>query len=174
MSESPQHSEDGSPQAATPLAPPRQTAAYLKKWFGEVGFTVDARRGQNFLIDLNLLDLLVRAAGIRPDDVVLEVGAGSGTLTTRGGLNICADTERDTDFEFQGALIAPTYLHKYGYNTMTLSGGGYIDYSSGSPYDLHIRGGGLTLDNTTTNLNNRLRGPHIWLNPSGSDMTAEK
>lgn len=83
MSESPQQAEDGNPQAATPLAPPRQTAAYLKKWFGEVGFTVDARRGQNFLIDLNLLDLLVRAAGIRPDDVVLEVGAGSGTLTTR-------------------------------------------------------------------------------------------
>jgi 16S rRNA (adenine1518-N6/adenine1519-N6)-dimethyltransferase len=63
--------------------PPRQTTAYLKRWFAEVGFTIDARRGQNFLIDLNLLDLLVRSAEIRPNDVVLEVGAGSGTLTTR-------------------------------------------------------------------------------------------
>lgn len=66
-----------------PASPPRQTAAYLKKWFGEVGFTIDARRGQNFLIDLNLLDLLIRSAAIEPADVVLEVGAGSGTLTTR-------------------------------------------------------------------------------------------
>ncbi|MDA0970853.1 MAG: 16S rRNA (adenine(1518)-N(6)/adenine(1519)-N(6))-dimethyltransferase RsmA [Planctomycetota bacterium] len=73
------------PQAemSQPPMPPRQTAAYLKKWFAEVGFTIDARRGQNFLIDLNLLDLLIRSAAIGPDDVVLEVGAGSGTLTTR-------------------------------------------------------------------------------------------
>lgn len=77
--------EHRSPQAETsqPPMPPRQTAAYLKKWFAEVGFTIDARRGQNFLIDLNLLDLLIRSAAIGPDDVVLEVGAGSGTLTTR-------------------------------------------------------------------------------------------
>jgi 16S rRNA (adenine1518-N6/adenine1519-N6)-dimethyltransferase len=71
------------PEPAATVAPPRQTAAYLKKWFAEVGFTIDARRGQNFLIDLNLLDLLVRAAAVEPSDVVLEVGAGSGTLTTR-------------------------------------------------------------------------------------------
>lgn len=69
--------------AKSAATPPRQTAAYLKKWFGEVGFTVDARRGQNFLIDLNLLDLLIRSAAVQPTDIVLEVGAGSGTLTTR-------------------------------------------------------------------------------------------
>jgi 16S rRNA (adenine1518-N6/adenine1519-N6)-dimethyltransferase len=39
--------------------------------------------GQNFLIDLNLLDLLVDAAGIGKGDVVLEVGAGTGGLTNR-------------------------------------------------------------------------------------------
>ena len=71
------------PAVEPSATPPRQTAAYLKKWFAEVGFTIDARRGQNFLIDLNLLDLLIRAAEIQPADVVLEVGAGSGTLTTR-------------------------------------------------------------------------------------------
>ena len=62
--------EHRSPQAETsqPPMPPRQTAAYLKKWFAEVGFTIDARRGQNFLIDLNLLDLLIRSAAIGPDD----------------------------------------------------------------------------------------------------------
>ena len=67
-----------------PVAPPpRQTTAYLKKLFVQVGFTIDARRGQNFLVDLNLVDLAVRAAEIRPQDVVLEVGTGTGVLTER-------------------------------------------------------------------------------------------
>jgi 16S rRNA (adenine1518-N6/adenine1519-N6)-dimethyltransferase len=39
--------------------------------------------GQNFLADTNLLDAIVRDAGIDPDDVVLEVGAGEGPLTRR-------------------------------------------------------------------------------------------
>jgi 16S rRNA (adenine1518-N6/adenine1519-N6)-dimethyltransferase len=64
-------------------AAPRQTTAYLKRLFADVGFTLDARRGQNFLVDLNLIDLLVRSAGIGPDDVVLEVGSGTGALTER-------------------------------------------------------------------------------------------
>jgi 16S rRNA (adenine1518-N6/adenine1519-N6)-dimethyltransferase len=67
--------------AAAP--PPRQTTAYLKKLFAQVGFTIDARRGQNFLVDLNLVDLVVRTADIRRDDVVLEVGTGTGVLTER-------------------------------------------------------------------------------------------
>lgn len=32
--------------------------------------------GQNFLADPNLLDAIVRDAGLSPEDVVLEVGAG--------------------------------------------------------------------------------------------------
>ena len=66
-----------------PPGPARQTTAYLKKLFAQVGFTIDARRGQNFLVDLNLLDLLERSAGITPEDVVVEVGTGTGALTER-------------------------------------------------------------------------------------------
>jgi len=68
--------------AQTP-PPVRQTTAYLKELFGQVGFSIDAKRGQNFLVDLNLLDLLERSAGITPADVVLEVGTGTGALTER-------------------------------------------------------------------------------------------
>jgi 16S rRNA (adenine1518-N6/adenine1519-N6)-dimethyltransferase len=67
----------------TPADAPRQTTAYLKRLFAQVGFTIDARRGQNFLVDLNLIDLLVRSAEIGPRDVVLEVGTGTGALTER-------------------------------------------------------------------------------------------
>lgn len=41
------------------------------------------RLGQNFLADPNLLEAIVRDAGVEPDDVVLEVGAGEGVLTER-------------------------------------------------------------------------------------------
>lgn len=39
------------------------------------------RHGQNFLIDGNLMRRLVRAAELTPQDVVLEVGGGTGGLT---------------------------------------------------------------------------------------------
>ncbi|HEX6753874.1 MAG TPA: 16S rRNA (adenine(1518)-N(6)/adenine(1519)-N(6))-dimethyltransferase RsmA [Solirubrobacterales bacterium] len=41
------------------------------------------RLGQNFLSDPNLLDAIVRDAGLGPGEVVLEVGAGEGVLTER-------------------------------------------------------------------------------------------
>jgi 16S rRNA (adenine1518-N6/adenine1519-N6)-dimethyltransferase len=41
------------------------------------------RLGQNFLADPNLLDAIVRSAGVGADDVVLEVGGGGGALTER-------------------------------------------------------------------------------------------
>ncbi|MGH7910242.1 MAG: 16S rRNA (adenine(1518)-N(6)/adenine(1519)-N(6))-dimethyltransferase RsmA [Candidatus Dormibacteraceae bacterium] len=41
------------------------------------------RLGQNFLTDPGLLGQVVEAAGITPEDQVLEVGAGTGTLTRR-------------------------------------------------------------------------------------------
>jgi 16S rRNA (adenine1518-N6/adenine1519-N6)-dimethyltransferase len=41
------------------------------------------RLGQNFLVDTNLLEAIVRDAELTADDVVLEVGAGEGPLTKR-------------------------------------------------------------------------------------------
>ena len=38
-------------------------------------------RGQNFVIDANTVRRIVRAAGVEPDDVVVEVGPGLGSLT---------------------------------------------------------------------------------------------
>jgi 16S rRNA (adenine1518-N6/adenine1519-N6)-dimethyltransferase len=58
-----------------------QTVSFLVRRFEEAGIRPDTRRGQNFLIDFNLLRLLVDAAGLSKEDVVLEVGTGLGSLT---------------------------------------------------------------------------------------------
>ena len=39
------------------------------------------QRGQNFVIDPNTIRRIVSLAGVEPDDVVLEVGPGLGSLT---------------------------------------------------------------------------------------------
>ena len=39
------------------------------------------QRGQNFVIDANTVRRIVKASGVGPDDVVLEVGPGLGSLT---------------------------------------------------------------------------------------------
>ena len=61
--------------------PPRQTISYLTRQFREVGLDPDHRLGQNFLIDLNLLELIARSAQLSENDLALEVGTGTGSLT---------------------------------------------------------------------------------------------
>src|SRR3954447_12589334 len=61
----------------------RQTLSYLRNLFAERGIRPKNKLGQNFLIDLNLLDLLLRAAELTRDDLALEVGSGTGGLTVR-------------------------------------------------------------------------------------------
>jgi 16S rRNA (adenine1518-N6/adenine1519-N6)-dimethyltransferase len=61
---------------------PNQTLTYLKRRFEEVGLRLQSRHGQNFLIDLNLLRVLVDSADLSSDDIVLEVGTGVGSLTS--------------------------------------------------------------------------------------------
>ena len=59
----------------------RQTSSFLKSRFAQVGIRPDTRKGQNFLIDLNLVQILVTEAQLTKNDVVLEVGTGTGSLT---------------------------------------------------------------------------------------------
>ena len=58
-----------------------QTRAYLMKRFETLGIHPRGKLGQNFLIDLNLLHLLHQSAQLDRNDVVLEVGTGTGSLT---------------------------------------------------------------------------------------------
>jgi len=47
----------------------------------ELGVRPSRRLGQNFLLDPNMLDALVRSAAPKPGDNVLEIGPGPGLLT---------------------------------------------------------------------------------------------
>jgi 16S rRNA (adenine1518-N6/adenine1519-N6)-dimethyltransferase len=60
----------------------RQTLSYLSKRLAEVGIKPKSKHGQNFLIDLNLLDIIAATAKLEPTDIVLEVGTGTGSLTS--------------------------------------------------------------------------------------------
>ena len=59
----------------------RQTLSYLQKTFQNARLQPQTRYGQNFLIDLNLVQLIADTAELSRRDVVLEVGTGMGSLT---------------------------------------------------------------------------------------------
>jgi 16S rRNA (adenine1518-N6/adenine1519-N6)-dimethyltransferase len=61
--------------------PTRQTQSYLQNLFLSRGIAPRHRFGQNFLIDLNLHDLIARTADVGGKDVILEIGPGAGALT---------------------------------------------------------------------------------------------
>ena len=54
-----------------------RTIEIIKKY----DFVFQKKFGQNFLIDQRVLDKIIAAADIGPDDCVLEIGPGIGTLT---------------------------------------------------------------------------------------------
>lgn len=56
---------------------------YLRNLFARENIAPRRRYGQNFLIDLNLHEVILEAAELSRDDVVLEVGPGAGALTVR-------------------------------------------------------------------------------------------
>jgi 16S rRNA (adenine1518-N6/adenine1519-N6)-dimethyltransferase len=59
------------------------TQSQLRQLLGERGVSPRASLGQCFLIDLNLLDIMLAHAELTARDFVLEVGAGTGSMTQR-------------------------------------------------------------------------------------------
>ncbi|MBL8854870.1 MAG: ribosomal RNA small subunit methyltransferase A [Planctomycetaceae bacterium] len=59
----------------------RQTISYLNRRFRQVGLEPNKRHGQNFLVDLNLVRMIADTGEIQPEDAVLEIGTGTGSLT---------------------------------------------------------------------------------------------
>ena len=76
---------------------PKQASDLLKVH----GLRAQKRLGQNFLIDRNTLNRIVRATQIEADDPVLEIGAGLGALT----LALATTSRNVTCVEIDRALV---------------------------------------------------------------------
>ncbi len=79
------------------LSNPTYTKAVLEAH----GFSFQKKYGQNFLIDGNVLDSIIDAAGITKDDFVLEIGPGIGTMTQR----LCEEAREVVAVEIDKTLI---------------------------------------------------------------------
>jgi 16S rRNA (adenine1518-N6/adenine1519-N6)-dimethyltransferase len=89
---------DGTSAGALPLLVERIAGLPpLRDEIAAAGLRADKALGQNFLLDLNLLDRIVRSIGLVPGDRVYEVGPGPGGLTRallKAGAEVVA-VERD-------------------------------------------------------------------------------
>lgn len=56
-------------------------AGEVRRIAAEIGLRPTKQRGQNFVVDANTVRRIVRTSGVGPDDVVVEVGPGLGSLT---------------------------------------------------------------------------------------------
>jgi 16S rRNA (adenine1518-N6/adenine1519-N6)-dimethyltransferase len=72
--------------------------------------------GQNFLVDRVILDRIVAAAELTPNDVVLEIGAGLGTLTER----LAQEAGRVVAVELDERMIDVLREALSGYDNVTL------------------------------------------------------
>lgn len=59
------------------LSNPQKTIEIIKKY----NFSFQKKFGQNFLVDAHVLNKIVAGAQVGPEDIVLEIGPGIGTLT---------------------------------------------------------------------------------------------
>lgn len=78
-----------------------QTKQDIERLLAGAGTQPRHRLGQNFLIDLNLMRLLVESAHLNHQDVVLEVGTGTGSFTQA----IAPDCGHIVTVEYDSALF---------------------------------------------------------------------
>lgn len=87
-------------------------AAEIRLLADRLGIRPTKQRGQNFVIDANTVRRIARTAELLPDDIVLEVGPGLGSLT----LALLPFAQRvvavEIDDDLAGALPATVEAHR--------------------------------------------------------------
>jgi len=89
-------------RAATGSVPALLGPAEIRALAERLGVRPTKQLGQNFVIDPNTIRRIVRAAGLRPADTVVEVGPGLGSLT----LGLLGAAERVVAVELDPVLAA--------------------------------------------------------------------
>lgn len=88
-----------------------QTLSQIKSMLAAHGLMPKKRFGQNFLHDGNKLAAILASAAIRPGDVVLEVGPGTGALSEHlldaGATLIAVEIDRDLEPILKQRLVEP-------------------------------------------------------------------
>ncbi|MEW2547776.1 16S rRNA (adenine(1518)-N(6)/adenine(1519)-N(6))-dimethyltransferase RsmA [Streptomyces sp. NPDC047002] len=74
----------------------------VRELAARLGVRPTKQRGQNFVIDANTVRRIVRTAGVRADDTVVEIGPGLGSLT----LGLLESAERVVAVEIDDVLAA--------------------------------------------------------------------
>lgn len=116
------------------LGIPQNTIAMLQKYH----FNFQKKFGQNFLIDTNVLDRIVTAAGVTKEDCVLEIGPGIGTMTQY----LAEAARRVVAVEIDKALIPILEESLSAYDNVTIINGDILkvdinrivqEYNGGNP-----------------------------------------
>ncbi|MGQ9823829.1 MAG: 16S rRNA (adenine(1518)-N(6)/adenine(1519)-N(6))-dimethyltransferase RsmA [Desulfotomaculales bacterium] len=148
------------------------SAGRLQKILADHGFWFRKRWGQNFLVDENIVRKITAAAEITPGDVVVEIGAGAGTLTralaakaelvialeidqrllpvlaeTLGGFsNVEVVWESALDVDFDRLVAGAAAARNGGLPLQTYKVVANIPYSITTPLLLHLLRGGFRFD----------------------------
>jgi len=120
----------------------------VKAWCIENGFHPNRTLGQNFLIDRNILQAILDAAGVAAGQRVLEVGPGLGVLTeamlARGARVTAVEKDARLAARLAGALGNPAGLTVIEADALELDldallGNGFDAFVSNLPYSVGTR-----------------------------------
>ena len=87
-----------------------QTKQQIERLLASAGLSPNKRLGQHFLIDLNLMRLLLDTARIHHNDIILEIGCGTGSFTE--GLAEAAGAVIGVEYDDNLARIAAGAVKK--------------------------------------------------------------
>jgi 16S rRNA (adenine1518-N6/adenine1519-N6)-dimethyltransferase len=88
-----------------------QTLTEIKQLLADHGLHPKKRFGQNFLHDGNQMRRIMEAAGVERDELIVEVGPGTGALSERlaeaGARLVCVEIDRELEPILQQRLVEP-------------------------------------------------------------------
>jgi 16S rRNA (adenine1518-N6/adenine1519-N6)-dimethyltransferase len=88
----------------------------------QFGLAPDKRKGQHFLGDRNILEKILQAADLSPDEGAMEIGSGIGTLTRA----LAERAKQVLTFEVDARLIPVIQRNLHGFQNVRLIHGDFL------------------------------------------------